>query len=130
MPATLGLVALAAQPLMLSITHYLFLSVALLLVGFVGALTRRNLLIRLFSIELILTAVTVNLAAFARLFADTAGQGFAFFVTVIMAAQILVLLAILTAAFRPCQDLTAVDPQEPPPAKTDAAIGKRSQLPS
>ena len=64
---------------MLSITHYLVLSVALLLIGVVGALGRTNLVVRLFSIQLILGAVAINLAAFARLFADTNGQSFAIF---------------------------------------------------
>jgi NADH-quinone oxidoreductase subunit K len=100
---TAGLAA-AIEPPMLSIMHYLILSVALLVVGLVGALTRRNLLVRLFSIQLILAAVAINLAAFARLFADAAGQSFAFFEIAIAVAEALVLLAIIAAAFSEWQN--------------------------
>jgi NADH-quinone oxidoreductase subunit K len=97
-------VTAAIEPLMLSITHYLVLSVALLVIGLVGALLRRNLLVRLFSIELILSAAAINLAAFARLFADTAGQSFAVFEIAIAGAGALVLLAIIAAAFSEWQN--------------------------
>ena len=56
------------------VTHYLFLSTALLTVGVIGVLTRRNLVIILMSIELILNAVNINLVAFSRQLADVNGQ--------------------------------------------------------
>ena len=58
---------------MLSIEHYLFLSLALFLIGVIGVVTRRNVIIVLMSIELILNAVNINLVAFSRLFGDVAG---------------------------------------------------------
>jgi NADH-quinone oxidoreductase subunit K len=85
---------------MLPIYDYLFLSFALLLIGAVGALTRRNIIVKLFSIELILNAAAINLAAFARTFADAGGQTFTLFMTAVIAAEIFVALAIIAAVFR------------------------------
>jgi NADH-quinone oxidoreductase subunit K len=85
---------------MLPIYDYLFLSFALLLIGVVGALTRRNIIVKLFSIELILNAAAINLAAFARTFADAGGQTFTLFMIAVIAAEIFVALAIIAAVFR------------------------------
>ena len=49
---------------MLSLTHYLFLSFALFFIGLTGVLTRRNVIVKLFSIEIILNATTINFAAY------------------------------------------------------------------
>ena len=85
---------------MLPIYDYLFLSFALVLIGAVGALTRRNIIVKLFSIELILNAAAINLAAFARTFADAGGQTFTLFMIAVIAAEIFVALAIIVAVFR------------------------------
>lgn len=85
---------------MLPIYDYLFLSFALLLIGAGGALTRRNIIVRLFSIELILNAAAINFAAFARMFADAGGQTFTLFMIAVIAAEIFVALAIVVAVFR------------------------------
>jgi NADH-quinone oxidoreductase subunit K len=82
---------------MLPLTPYLFLSFALLLVGLIGVLTRRNLIIRLFSLEIILNATSINLAASARLYGDTSGQIFAMLTVVMLALELLVALAIIAA---------------------------------
>jgi NADH-quinone oxidoreductase subunit K len=84
---------------MLPISDYLFLSLALLLIGVIGVLARRNLLIKLFSIELILGAAVINFMAFARLFGDSSGETFAFFLIGIAVLQISVALAIIAAVF-------------------------------
>jgi NADH-quinone oxidoreductase subunit K len=60
--------------------HYLVVSVALLAIGTIGVLTRRNIVIILMSIELILNAVNINLVAFSRHFNSVDGQVFAIFV--------------------------------------------------
>src|SRR5258708_37771232 len=60
---------------MLPIEHYLFLSLALFIIGVIGVVTRRNVIVVLMSIELILNAVNINLAAFSRLYGDVAGGG-------------------------------------------------------
>jgi NADH-quinone oxidoreductase subunit K len=100
---------------MIPVTHYLFLSLALLLIGALGALTRRNLIIKLFSIELILIASTINLAAFARFFGDPTGPTFAVCTLIIVTAEVLVALAIITAVFRRWQTTApgAIDPDVP-----------------
>ena len=80
--------------------HYLALSAALLLIGTVGVLTRRNIVIILMSLELILNAVNINLIAFSRHFGNVSGQIFAIFVITIAVAEAAVGLGILIALFR------------------------------
>ncbi|HWC96233.1 MAG TPA: NADH-quinone oxidoreductase subunit NuoK [Candidatus Sulfopaludibacter sp.] len=86
--------------------HYLALSAALLLIGTVGVLTRRNIVIILMSIELILNAVNINLVAFSHSFAQSMpadhvrGQVFAIFVITDAVAEAAVGLGILIALFR------------------------------
>ncbi len=85
---------------MLSITHYLVLSLALFTIGVIGVVTRRNVIIILMSIELILNAVNINLVAFSRLWGDPAGQAFAIFIITDAAAEAAVGLGIMIAFFR------------------------------
>ncbi|HWR52551.1 MAG TPA: NADH-quinone oxidoreductase subunit NuoK [Bryobacteraceae bacterium] len=80
--------------------HYLVLSAALLLIGTVGVLTRRNIVIILMSIELILNAVNINLIAFSNHFQHVTGQVFAIFVITVAVAEAAVGLGILIAMFR------------------------------
>ncbi|HOL69937.1 MAG TPA: NADH-quinone oxidoreductase subunit NuoK [Bryobacteraceae bacterium] len=81
-------------------THYLILSAALLAIGAVGVLIRRNIIIMLMSIELILNAVNINLIAFSRHYQDVIGQVFAIFVITVAVAEAAVGLGILIALFR------------------------------
>ena len=80
--------------------HYLALSAALLLIGTVGVLTRRNVVIVLMSIELILNAVNINLIAFGQHLQNAYGQIFAIFVITDAVAEAAVGLGILIALFR------------------------------
>ena len=80
--------------------HYLALSAALLLIGTVGVLPRRNIVIILMSIELILNAVNINLVAFSRHFGSVDGQVFAIFIITDAAAEAAVGLGIILAFFR------------------------------
>ena len=80
--------------------HYLVLSAALLLIGTLGVLTRRNVIIILMSIELILNAVNINLVVFSRLFGNMNGQVFAIFVITVAVAEAAIGLGILIAMFR------------------------------
>jgi NADH-quinone oxidoreductase subunit K len=80
--------------------HYLVLSTALLLIGTIGVLTRRNVVIILMSIELILNAVNLNLIAFSRHYGNVTGQVFAIFVITVAVAEAAVGLGILIALFR------------------------------
>jgi len=94
-------------PLMLSPEHYLMLSLALFTIGVIGVLTRRNVIIILMSIELILNAVNINLVAFSRLWGDVNGQVFAIFVITDAAAEAAVGLGIILAFFRNRETLLA-----------------------
>jgi NADH-quinone oxidoreductase subunit K len=80
--------------------HYLLLSAILLAIGTVGVLTRRNILVILMSIELILNAVNINLVAFSNYLQDVSGQVFVIFVITAAAAEAAVALGILIALFR------------------------------
>src|SRR4029077_8474516 len=79
--------------------HYLVVAAALFAIGTIGVLTRRNVVIILMSIELILNAVNLNLVAFSRLY-GLQGQIFSIFVTTDAAAEAAVGLGILIAFFR------------------------------
>ena len=81
-------------------THYLVLSAALLLIGTAGVLLRRNVVVVLMSIELILNAVNLNLVAFSRHSGNLGGQIFAIFVITVAVAEAAVGLGILIALFR------------------------------
>ncbi len=81
-------------------THYIALSAALLLIGTIGVLTRRNIVIVLMSIELILNAVNINLIAFSHNVQNVNGQIFAIFVITDAVAEAAVGLGILIALFR------------------------------
>jgi NADH-quinone oxidoreductase subunit K len=80
--------------------HYLVLSAALLLIGALGVLTRRNIVVILMSIELILNAVNINLIAFSRHWNQLNGQIFAIFIITLAVAEAAVGLGILIALFR------------------------------
>jgi len=79
--------------------HYLILAAALFALGTIGVLTRRNVVIVLMSIELILNAVNLNLVAFSRMWGIN-GQVFAIFIITDAAAEAAVGLGILIAFFR------------------------------
>ena len=83
----------------ISTFHYLVVAAALFAIGTVGVLTRRNVIIILMSIELILNAVNLNLVAFSRLY-GLHGQVFSVFVITDAAAEAAVGLGILIAFFR------------------------------
>jgi NADH-quinone oxidoreductase subunit K len=81
-------------------SNYLVLSAALFSIGAYGVLARRNLLIMLMSVELMLNGVNVALLAFARLHGQAAGQVFVLMVMAVAAAEVAVGLAALIAVFR------------------------------
>jgi NADH-quinone oxidoreductase subunit K len=80
--------------------HYLVLSAALFIIGLVGVLVRRNTIVVFMSIELMLNAVNINLAAFSYQLHNAAGQVFAIFVVAVAAAEAAVGLGIILAFFR------------------------------
>lgn len=85
---------------MVPITHFLYLACALFVIGVGGVLLRRNVLIVLMSIELMLNAANLTLVAFSRMWGNLDGQVLAFFTIAVAAAEAAVGLAIVVAIFR------------------------------
>jgi NADH-quinone oxidoreductase subunit K len=85
---------------MITPTHYLVLSSALFMIGAIGVLTRRNIIVILMSIELMLNAVNINFIVFSHQIQNIAGQVFAVFVICVAAAEAAVGLGIILAFYR------------------------------
>ena len=86
---------------MLSLSHYLILAAIIFSLGVVGIfLNRKNLIVLLMAIELMLLAVNLNFIAFSHYLGDAAGQIFVFFILTVAAAEAAIGLAILVALFR------------------------------
>jgi len=86
---------------MISLSHYLTLGAILFCLSVVGIfLNRKNVIILLMSIELMLLAVNLNFVAFSHFLSDGAGQIFVFFILTVAAAEAAIGLAILVAVFR------------------------------
>jgi NADH-quinone oxidoreductase subunit K len=85
---------------MITTTHYMMLSAGLFTLGVIGVLTRRNIIILLMSIELMLNAVNINLVAFSQQLENVVGQVFAVFIVVVAAAEAAVGLGIILAFYR------------------------------
>jgi NADH-quinone oxidoreductase subunit K len=75
--------------------YYVFLSLTLFSIGILGTLFRRNTIVILMCIELMLNAVNLLLTAFSAYHSDPAGQVFVFFIMVVAAAEVAVGLAII-----------------------------------
>jgi NADH:ubiquinone oxidoreductase subunit K len=86
----------------IGLQHFLILSAILFCIGLYGALTRRNAIIILISIELMLNAVNIALVAFSRYIVPVAltGQVFTIFVIVVAAAEVAIGLAIIISIYR------------------------------
>jgi NADH-quinone oxidoreductase subunit K len=80
--------------------HFMFLSAALFIIGMVGVLTRRNVLVIFMCVELMLTAVNISFVGFAWEFNQLTGQIFALFVIAIAAAEAVIGLGIIMALTR------------------------------
>src|SRR5256885_17113709 len=85
---------------MITPTHYMLLSAALFMIGVVGVLVRRNIIIIFMSIELILNAVNINLVAYSNQLQNAIGQVFAVFVIAVAAADAAGGLGIIFAFYR------------------------------
>ena len=91
---------------MITLGHYLIVSGALFVIGFAGVILRRNLIIILMSLELMLNAANLSLVAFSRFRVGPTGlpdynaQVFVFFIITVAAAEVAVGLAILVALYR------------------------------
>jgi NADH:ubiquinone oxidoreductase subunit K len=91
----------------IGLTHYLVLSAVLFCIGLYGALTRRNAIIILMCIEIMLNAVNISMVAFSSYVVPSllTGQVFAIFVMVVAAAEVAVGLGIVFAIYRHFTDI-------------------------
>ena len=95
---------------MIPLTHFLILGALLFSIGVVGVfLNRKNLIILLMAIELILLAVNMNFIAFSHHLGDLSGQVFVFFILPVAAAESAIGLAILVALFRNLKSINVAD---------------------
>jgi NADH-quinone oxidoreductase subunit K len=94
---------------MVPVDYYLILSAIIFAIGVIGVLIRRNLIVVLMSIELMLNAVNLTFVAFSHSLGSMDGQVIVFFVMAVAAAEAVVGLAIIISVFRHRQSL---DPQE------------------
>lgn len=94
---------------MAPLDYYLILSAVLFVIGVAGVVIRRNIIVILMSVELMLNAVNLTFIAFSRSLGTMDGQVIVFFVMTVAAAEAVVGLAIVIAVFRHRQTL---DPQE------------------
>jgi NADH-quinone oxidoreductase subunit K len=86
---------------MIALSHYLVLGAILFAIAVIGIfLNRKNVIILLMAIELMLLAVNMNFVAFSHFLEDSAGQIFVFFILTVAAAESAIGLAILVALFR------------------------------
>lgn len=83
-----------------SIEYYILLSTILFVIGAIGVMVRRNAIILLMCIELMLNAVNLLMVAFSTYFGKADGQIFVFFIMVVAAAEATVGLSILVMAYR------------------------------
>ena len=85
----------------ISLGHYLTLGAIIFTIGIIGIfLNRKNIIVILMSIELILLAVNINLVSFSVFFNDLVGQIFALFILTVAAAEAAIGLAIIVAYYR------------------------------
>jgi NADH-quinone oxidoreductase subunit K len=95
---------------MVSISHYLVLAAVLFGLSVAGIfINRRNLILLLMCIELMLLAVNFNFIAFSRMLGDTTGQVFVFFILTVAAAEAAIGLAILVVLFRNTRSINVDD---------------------
>ncbi len=95
---------------MVTLSHYLVLGAILFAISIVGIfLNRKNMIVLLMAIELMLLAVNMNFIAFAQYSGDTAGQIFVFFILTVAAAESAIGLAILVVLFRNLKTINVDD---------------------
>lgn len=84
----------------MNLMYYVVLALAIFTIGAVAVLTRRNGIIALLGVEMMLNSCNLALVAFSRMWGNVEGQVFSFFVIVVAAAEVVVGLAIVIAIFR------------------------------
>jgi NADH-quinone oxidoreductase subunit K len=95
---------------MVGLEHYLTVAAALFVIGIFGIfLNRKNVIVILMSIELMLLAVNFNFIAFSQFLGDAIGQVFVFFILTVAAAESAIGLAILVVLFRNRRTINVAD---------------------
>ena len=95
---------------MISLSHYLILGAVLFAISVIGIfLNRKNVIVLLMAIELMLLAVNTNFVAFSHFLGDPAGQVFVFFILTVAAAESAIGLAILVVLFRNLRTINVED---------------------
>jgi NADH-quinone oxidoreductase subunit K len=127
---------------MIETHNYLLVGAILFVLGALGFLTRRNLILMILSAEMMLLGVSINLVAFSYLHGNNEGQSFAVFIVTVAACEAGVALALFVALFQRrhtldsavWRDLGEVPPapaerEEPPAAPTEPAAPEAPHLP-
>ena len=94
---------------MIPTEYYVVLSAAVFCIGLFGILTRRNALMILMSVELMLNAANINLVAFANQWGNLTGQTFALFTIALAAAEVAVGLGIILVLYRNFDDIDVTE---------------------
>jgi NADH-quinone oxidoreductase subunit K len=94
---------------MVPVQYYLLLAAAVFCIGVFGILTRRNALIFLMAVELMLNAGNINLVAFSQYHGNLTGQTFALFTMALAAAEVAVGLGIILVLFRNFADVDVTE---------------------
>ena len=114
---------------MVSLPHYLVLGAILFAISVIGIfLNRKNVIILLMAIELMLLAVNMNFIAFSHYLDDTAGQIFVFFILTVAAAESAIGLAILVVLFRNLKTIDVEDLRQPERGTSAVTMRKTTLL--
>jgi len=104
MSATLGQLEVMSS---LTLAHYLIVSAALFIIGIVGFLTRRNMIVMFLCTELMFQAAAIAMIAFGRFHFDVSGQVFVIFILTVAAAEAALALALVVLLFHLRETLDA-----------------------
>ena len=94
---------------MVPVEYYLLLSAAVFAIGVFGILTRRNALVFLMSVELLLNAANINLVAFSLFHGNLTGQTFSLFTLALAAAEVAVGIGIILVLYRNFKDVDVTE---------------------
>lgn len=95
---------------MVPVQWYLLLATAVFCIGVFGILSRRNALLFLMSVELMLNAANINLVAFAHYWGNVTGQTFSLFVLALAAAEVAIGIGIILVLYRNFKDVDVTHP--------------------
>jgi NADH-quinone oxidoreductase subunit K len=96
--------------MVVAVQYYVLLSAAVFSIGLFGILTRRNALLFLMSVELMLNAANINLVAFSHQWGNITGQTLSLFVVALAAAEVAVGIGIILVLFRNFRDVDVTEP--------------------